>query len=219
MEIEPNYQPEPLPPVCLEEIHKSVLELNGGKRDEFFKLAVCYMAYVMIGHRASSVKAFTGLSRRIILKVHAYLADQLNQEGQLIWNADLFDEKKSNIALCLEVMCIQGEIVKVKEKSDKPIEHLESDPEKIGGYHLKQEQLLSLEKLFVDGFTIREIQRRTGIHTNTIMKYRRIFMRKNGNIKCSCGQPVNHRSFCTWRMQFYPRRNQWLVDKGWAYKK
>lgn len=73
----------------------------------------------------------------------------------------------------------------------------------------KREELFALFRL---GYSIREIQRRTGRHHVTLRKYRDMMT----EVKCGCGRGTGHRGWCDFRVDHHPIRQAYyaLMRKG-----
>lgn len=68
--------------------------------------------------------------------------------------------------------------------------------------------------LLLEGYPARLVSDLAGINKNTSISLRNRLVEKHGVIKCKCGKESNHNGFCKWRMQFYPKRTEFVKTFG-----
>lgn len=82
----------------------------------------------------------------------------------------------------------------------------------------RKENYGKCEKLFSDGFGLRETARILKMNKNTTMRYYFMLVTEGKSFLCQCGKPVTHRGWCKYRFQRSQKRqefmNRWHAKNG-----
>jgi hypothetical protein len=69
-----------------------------------------------------------------------------------------------------------------------------------------------LRRLFEEGLCNRAVQRATGMHVDTVAKWRKRLEREQGGVYlCKCGRRATHRGWCAHRLRQSPGRRAFLA--------